>query len=206
MQRALFLSAAISCLCGGDAFSVRTAGRALAGARAGAQRARQGGRAVRMEFGETFYKGFEDWCSKFAPEEREKFPEYFELPQGVYEVAIKSPMGIVFEEVEPDEPKGVRVLEVSEGSNAEAAGVQVGDLLLAVTGVKVIGAKFDRPLIQADVLDFDTILSAISSNQPKWGCNSSIMQFVRAGEPYPTEYISGEMRSLASPLEPLEIA
>ena len=104
------------------------------------------------------------------------------LKEGVYEVILDKPMGIVFEETVPNAPKGVRVAEVLEGSNAAAAAtpIGVGDELVAVTGVKVVGAKHERMLVPAQELDFDTIMSAIGSNEQKWGCPDVILQLKRA--------------------------
>lgn len=154
-----------------------------------------------VDFGKTNYKGFEDWCSGYAEDQKEKWPTYFVLPEGVYEVQLQKPLGIVFEEVEADGRKGCFVSELVPDGNAEKAGVGVGDLLLATTGVKVRGAKFDRPLIQADNLDYETIIGAIQSNESGRGMNGPILQFLRKDAPYPEEYINGEMRNIASPLE-----
>ena len=111
-----------------------------------------------VDFGKTNYKGFEDWCSGYAEDQKEKWPTYFVLPEGVYEVQLQKPLGIVFEEVEADGRKGCFVSELVPDGNAEKAGVGVGDLLLATTGVKVRGAKFDRPLIQVSLRVFFSIL------------------------------------------------
>ena len=156
-----------------------------------------------VEFGKTFYKGFEDWCGGFAADQKDKFPAYFTLPEGVYEVELQKPLGIVFEEVEAGGSKGVFVSEVVPEGNAarSSIGIGVGDLLLACTGVKVRGAKFDRPLIQADRLDYDTVIMAIQSNEAKRGMDGPIMQFLKAGSPYPEEYINGAMRDTATPLD-----
>ncbi len=137
----------------------------------------RGSLSMKQDFGNVKYKGFDDWCATFGEDQKEKFPEYFSLPDGVYEIALPRPLGIVFEEVEADGRKGVFVSELVPGGNAEKSGlVSVGDLLIAVTGVKVIGAKFDRPLIQADILDYDTIIMAIGSNESKRGYDGPIMQ------------------------------
>eukprot|EP00968_Pinguiococcus_pyrenoidosus_P021503 scaffold2808_cov255-Pinguiococcus_pyrenoidosus.AAC.20 len=56
----------------------------------------------------------------------------------------------------------------------ESAGV--GDVLLACTGVKVVGAKYERPLVQADILDWDTIMSAIASNEEKYASEPRIAE------------------------------
>jgi hypothetical protein len=37
----------------------------------------------------------------FPKEDREAFPEIFNLPKGTYEVILSKPLGIVFEEIEP---------------------------------------------------------------------------------------------------------
>lgn len=91
----------------------------------------------------------------FPDEDREQYPEMFKLPDGVYEVALERPLGIAFEEREPG--RGVVVDYLVEGGNAEASGViQPGDILIATTAVKVIGAKWEVRLIPAIDLNFDT--------------------------------------------------
>ncbi|KAJ1430442.1 hypothetical protein B484DRAFT_50945 [Ochromonadaceae sp. CCMP2298] len=50
-------------------------------------------------FGDVYYRGFEKWCSAYAEQTRIDFPDVFRLPEGVYEVEIARPLGIVFEEV-----------------------------------------------------------------------------------------------------------
>lgn len=128
-----------------------------------------------------FYEGFDKWMDPFAKEDREAFPELFELPKGVYEVGIPKPLGIVFEEVEIG--KGVYVTDLVEGGNAETQGiVQKDDVLIGVTAVKVVGAKWERRLIPAKDLSFDTVVGAIGSNERQWGCENVILQFVRPGE------------------------
>mmetsp|Transcript_12120 Transcript_12120/g.18266 ORF Transcript_12120/g.18266 Transcript_12120/m.18266 type:complete len:149 (-) Transcript_12120:103-549(-) len=103
----------------------------------------------------------------FPDEDREMYPEMFRLPDGVYEVALERPLGIAFEE--RDDGRGVVVDYLVEGGNAEASGViQSGDILIATTAVKVIGAKWEVRLIPVLELGFDTIMSAIGSNEPKW--------------------------------------
>ena len=69
-----------------------------------------------------------------------------------------------------------------EDSNAanSVAGIQVGDELVATTGVVVRGAKFERQLVPTQNLDFDTIMSAITSNEPKFGCEDVVLQLKRA--------------------------
>ena len=48
----------------------------------------------------------------------------------------------MFEELDPNFPRGVKVLELVEGGNAEASGkIAPEDLLVAVTAVRFVGAK-----------------------------------------------------------------
>ena len=57
------------------------------------------------------------------------------------------------------------------GGAAERSGkVKVGDDLVAVTGIKMIGAKYERILFDARRWDFDTVVDAIQSNTPSFGC------------------------------------
>jgi len=103
------------------------------------------------------------------------------MAPGCYEVVLGKPLGIVFEEVVPDMARGVRVAELVDGGNAMASGlVGVGDVLVGVTGVKVVGAKHERVLVPAQGLDFDTIISAIGSNIEKWGCDDVILHLKKA--------------------------
>ena len=100
---------------------------------------------------------------------------------GVVEVPL--PMGMIFEESEAA-PGKFEVVEVVPGSNAEAAGVQPGDLLRATTAMAVnwkasmeeadtgfieadaFGGKpgLQRALFNADGQTFDSLLTALSSN------------------------------------------
>ena len=129
----------------------------------------------------VYYKSFESFMKPFSAEDRKSFPELFSIPKGVYEVSMTKPLGIVFEEIEAR--KGVFVQDLVEGGLAELQGkVQVGDVLVAVTAVKIVGAKYERRLIPARKFDFDTAVGAISSNQPKWSCNDVILMFERPGE------------------------
>lgn len=87
------------------------------------------------------------------------YPEMFVLPKGVYEVALPRPLGIAFEEVTPG--CGVLVDYVVEDGNAAASGkIEPGDVLIAVTACKVFGARYERKLLPAKRLDFDTIMYA----------------------------------------------
>ena len=103
------------------------------------------------------------------------------MAEGVYEIQLERPLGIVFEEVVPGSAEGVRVLEVQEGGNAAATGkVESGDVLVGVTGIVVKGARHERQLVPAQGLDFDTIMSAILSNEAKWGCEDIVLQLKKA--------------------------
>lgn len=134
-----------------------------------------------------FYKSFDSFMKVFSEEDRQAFPEIFNIPKGVYEVSMTKPLGIVFEEIEVGN-KGVFVQELVEGGLAETQGkIQPGDVLVAVTAIKVVGAKFERRLIPARKFDFDTTVGAIGSNEPKWQCSDVILMFERPGESDPKE-------------------
>ena len=125
-----------------------------------------------------FYTSFDSWMSPFAGEDKQLYPELFSLPKGVYEISLPKPLGIIFEEIEIG--KGVYVVDMVEDGNAERQGtVMKGDILIGVTAVKVVGAKWERRLIPAKDLDFDTVVNAISSNEEKWGCTDVVLQFMR---------------------------
>lgn len=129
----------------------------------------------------AFYKSFDAFMKPFAEEDREAFPEIFNLPKGVYEVILTKPLGIVFEEIEAG--KGVFVQDLVEGGLAERQGkIQVGDVLVGVTAVKIVGAKWERRLIPARKFDFDTTVGAIGSNEAKWGCNDVVLMFERPSD------------------------
>jgi len=73
----------------------------------------------------------------FPKEDRELYPDMFCIPDGVYEVRMAKPLGIVFEELEAG-GGGVYVTDLVEGGNAELQGiVKPGDKLIGVTAVKV---------------------------------------------------------------------
>ena len=60
--------------------------------------------------------------------------------------------------------------------------IEAGDILYAVSAVKVFGARYERKLIPAIDLNFDTIMGAIGSNEPKWQCRDVALQFMRPSE------------------------
>jgi len=133
-----------------------------------------------------YYNSFEEFMKPFPDEDRDQYPEMFVLPKGVYEVALKKPLGIAFEEVEPG--RGVLVTELVEGGSAVEDGtIQPGDILIAVTAVKVFGPRWERKLVPAKNLDFDTVIAAIGSNIPRWKAYDVVMQFERPSVADPAE-------------------
>lgn len=124
-----------------------------------------------MDFGDVFYMGAE-----YAYPNGPKEP----LKAGVFEVALKKPCGIVFEEIDAVFPRGVKVLSLVEGGNAESSGaIQAGDKLVAVSAIRFIGAKYERDMFDATQMDFDKVVEAIGSNEEKWRCPDVILQFTR---------------------------
>eukprot|EP00593_Proboscia_inermis_P016244 CAMPEP_0171325598 /NCGR_PEP_ID=MMETSP0816-20121228/116907_1 /TAXON_ID=420281 /ORGANISM="Proboscia inermis, Strain CCAP1064/1" /LENGTH=218 /DNA_ID=CAMNT_0011824809 /DNA_START=496 /DNA_END=1152 /DNA_ORIENTATION=+ len=126
-----------------------------------------------------YYDGFDKWMEPFPQTDRDAMPEYFQIPEGAYEIIMNKPCGIVFEEMEIG--RGVKVTELVEGGNAAKLGdaIQPGDVLIGVTAVKNVGAKWERRLIPAINLSFDTVVAAIGSNEPRWGCSNVILMFAR---------------------------
>ena len=128
-----------------------------------------------------FYEKFDKFMAVFPDEDRQQYPDMFELPKGCYEVELPRPLGIAFEEVVPG--RAVQVDYLVDDGNAAASGViEPGDVLYAVTAVKVFGARYERKLIPCIDLDFDTIMGAIGSNEPKWKCKGVVLQFMRPSE------------------------
>mmetsp|Transcript_2726 Transcript_2726/g.5086 ORF Transcript_2726/g.5086 Transcript_2726/m.5086 type:complete len:253 (-) Transcript_2726:181-939(-) len=128
-----------------------------------------------------FYKNFDSWMSPFPQQDRDMYPEIFTFPKGVYEISMVKPLGIIFEEIQVG--KGVYVVDLVEGGNAERMGtIQRGDVLVGITAVKVIGAKWERRLIPAKDLSFDTVVGAIGSNDEKWSCEDVVLWFMRPEE------------------------
>lgn len=76
------------------------------------------------------------------------------------------------------------MVDLVEGGNAQQMGgtIQKGDVLVGVTAVKVVGAKWERRLIPAKDLSFDTVVGAIGSNDEKWGCDDVVLWFMRPEE------------------------
>jgi hypothetical protein len=105
-----------------------------------------------------YYKDFDSWMGVFPEPDRLEYPEVFNLPKGVYEVKLNGPLGIVFEEIE--QGKGLFVKDLVEGGNAANQGtVELDDVLIGLTAVKVVGAKFERRLLPTWKFDFDTMVS-----------------------------------------------
>ena len=141
-----------------------------------------------MEFGKGFgsyYSGWTDFCNEYPQVDRDTYPALFSLPDECYEIEINKPLGIAF--IEGDDG-GVQVDYLVEGGNAELSGkIKPGDVLLATTACMGRDGKFERKLIASRYLDFDTIMSAIGSNEPKFSKkrkNDVILQFARPAAPY----------------------
>lgn len=129
----------------------------------------------------AFYRSFNDMMKVFPDEDRKAYPEIFNLPKGVYEVRLNKPLGIVFEEIETG--RGLYVQDLVEGGNAEVEGtIQPGDVLVGLSAVKIVGAKYERRMIPARNFDFDTMVGAVTSNDPKWSCDDVIVMVERPGE------------------------
>jgi hypothetical protein len=128
-----------------------------------------------------FYQSFDSFMKVFSEKDRAEFPEIFNLPKGLFEVSLTKPLGIIFEEIEIG--KGVYVQDFVEGGIAERQGkIKVGDVLVGITAIKVVGAKYERRCIPARRFDFDTVVGAIESNNSKWRCEDVVMMFERPGE------------------------
>jgi hypothetical protein len=143
-----------------------------------------------------FYRSFNSFMSPFTDEDKAAFPEVFNLPKGVYEVSMTKPLGIIFEEIDAGE--GVYVQELVEDGLAERQGsIQPGDVLIGVTAVKVVGAKWERRMIPARKFSFDTTVGAIGSNEPKWTCDDVVLMFER-----PEECVREEVDAFMAFFEP----
>lgn len=116
-------------------------------------------------------------------------PVQAQLGSSGYRVRLSKPLGILFEEVEVGAAKGVAVAGLVEGGAAELDGrVLVGDKLLRTSAVMFGGdsallqvggkqfTKVSRELIPATSLDFDTIMSAIGSNDGRYGYMDVVLE------------------------------
>jgi hypothetical protein len=128
-----------------------------------------------------FYESFDQFMGAFPKEDREAYPEIFNLPKGVYEVRLTKPLGIIFEEIEAG--RGLYVQDIVEGGNAAKNGkVKLDDVLVGVTAIKIVGAKYERRLIPSRKFDFDTLVGAIQSNDSRYQCQDVVLMLERPGE------------------------
>ena len=107
-----------------------------------------------------------------------------------YTVRLVKPLGIMFEENAPGKPEGVSVGGLVEGGNAERDGrILIGDALTRVSAVQFAGqsalvtigsgqqfTSFSRELIPVSKMDFDTIMSAIGSNEGRYGYTDVVLE------------------------------
>jgi hypothetical protein len=95
------------------------------------------------------------------------------------------PLGIVFEEVEPVGYAGVKVTSLLTGGKGDQCKkIQVGDKLKYTTAIKFISGSSNYKVVVVDCrgLDFDTIVSAIGSNQERFGVDGVELTFSRSME------------------------
>eukprot|EP00590_Aulacoseira_subarctica_P011102 CAMPEP_0172430800 /NCGR_PEP_ID=MMETSP1064-20121228/56096_1 /TAXON_ID=202472 /ORGANISM="Aulacoseira subarctica , Strain CCAP 1002/5" /LENGTH=168 /DNA_ID=CAMNT_0013177143 /DNA_START=54 /DNA_END=560 /DNA_ORIENTATION=- len=95
------------------------------------------------------------------------------------------PLGIVFEEVEPIGYAGVQVISlVTGGKGEQCKKIQIGDRLKSTTAIKFISGSSNYQVVVVDCqkLDFDTIISAIGSNQERFRVDSVELTFSRLEE------------------------
>jgi len=101
------------------------------------------------------------------------------LPAGVYEVSLPKPLGIEFRE---QDAGGLKVVGlVPEGSAAASGAVAVGDELVGITAVRLVGAKWERQMFPCAGWKFDTVVDAIGSNNERFSCSDVVLQ-LRRGE------------------------
>mmetsp|Transcript_2666 Transcript_2666/g.7843 ORF Transcript_2666/g.7843 Transcript_2666/m.7843 type:complete len:206 (+) Transcript_2666:32-649(+) len=101
-----------------------------------------------------------------------------------YSVRLPKPLGIRFEEIVAGEPKGVCVAELVKGGNADLGGrVCVGDELVSVSAVVFKDKRgagytnWERQMVNCLKMDFDTIMSAIATNDGRYGCVDVVLKF-----------------------------
>lgn len=116
-----------------------------------------------------------------------------------YMVRLQKPLGIIFEEETPGKAEGVTVAGLVEGGRAELDGrILVGDKLIRVSAVKFggqpsliklgDGAQFtsvERNLIPVTALPFDVIMSAIASNEGRYGYTDVALELQRTDQSVP---------------------
>lgn len=91
-----------------------------------------------------FYRSFDSFTRTFTEEDRQEFKDVLTIPTGMYEVSMtrSAPLGIIFEEIEVGE--GCFVQDIVEGGMADVQGrIKIGDILVGVTAIKVVGGKFE---------------------------------------------------------------
>lgn len=145
----------------------------------------------RMEFGTGFghyYSTWDAWVKEYPEADREAYPALFSLPDQCYEITLNKPLGIAFIE---NDRGGVEVDYLVEDGNAAKSGqIKPGDVLLATTACMGRDGKFERKMIPSRYLDFDTIMGAIGSNEPKFHKlrkNDVVLQMARPEAPYENE-------------------
>ncbi len=110
----------------------------------------------------------------------------YEVPEFCRKLRIQKPLGIILEEVY--DGKGAFVVQVNKGSNAEKAGVKVGELLVACSAATLKAGKegkyaetgyggrpFDNwEIVMFPCIDtpFKSIMQALASNNDRWGINT----------------------------------
>ncbi|KAJ1622776.1 hypothetical protein T492DRAFT_1059924 [Pavlovales sp. CCMP2436] len=101
-----------------------------------------------------------------------------------FSVRLPKPLGIVFEEAEVGQASGVRVAGLVESGNAERDGrVCIGDELVATSAVIFIDkfgsgsfTSWERQMVPCVKMDFNAIMSAIGSNDGRFGCVDVVLK------------------------------
>ena len=108
-------------------------------------------------------------------------------------IRLKRPLGIVFEEVEAGQSKGLRVASLVPGGNADFDGrVFEGDKLIAVSAVTftkgetLAGQKvynnWERIMVTVASESFDFTMKAIESNSSRHGYTDVILRVRRTDD------------------------
>lgn len=74
------------------------------------------------------------------------------------------------------------MVALTSGSAGDRCGkIEIGDELKSCSAIKFVSGSSRFELVDVDctVLDFDTVVSAITSNQEKFGCEGVTMTFIR---------------------------
>jgi hypothetical protein len=116
---------------------------------------------------------------------------------GDYTVRLSKPLGIKFEEAEKGKPSGVRVAELIPGGNADLNGrVCVGDELVATSAVifkdRLFGSggftNWERQMVACIKMDFDSIMTAIGSNDGRYGCVDVVLKLRPTAQTVPRPF------------------